>query len=57
MSSSINNAILQLRKRAEKYPEDQLIKTFVDVGSLFTLLTNPDHQILYGRRGTGKLIY
>lgn len=54
MSSSINNAILQLRKRAEKYPEDQLIKTFVDVGSLFTLLTNPDHQILYGRRGTGK---
>ncbi len=30
------------------------METFVDVGSLLTLLTSTDHQILYGRRGTGK---
>ena len=54
MNDQINRSILQLRKRAEKYSDDELVKTFVDIGPLFTLLTNPDHQILYGRRGTGK---
>ncbi len=54
MNKEINTAILKLRKRAEKYSKEQLVNTFVDVGPLFTLLTNPDHQILYGRRGTGK---
>jgi len=54
MSQEINTSILKLRKRAEKYSSEQLIETFVDVGPLFTMLTNPDHQILYGRRGTGK---
>lgn len=54
MSNEINTAILKLKKRAEKYSTDQLVSTFVDVGPLFTLLMNEDHQILYGRRGTGK---
>ena len=54
MSTEINTAILKLKKRAEKYSMDQLVDTFVDIGSLFTLLLNTDHQILYGRRGTGK---
>ena len=54
MSLEINTAILKLKKRAEKYSMDQLVDTFVDIGSLFTLLLNTDHQILYGRRGTGK---
>ena len=54
MNTDINTSILKLRKRAEKYSSEQLIETFVDVGPLFTMLTNPDHQILYGRRGTGK---
>lgn len=54
MSQELNTAILKLRKRAEKYSVEQLVDTFVDVGSLFTLLMNSDHQILYGRRGTGK---
>lgn len=31
-----------------------LVDTFVDVGNLSTLLTSPDHQVLHGRRGTGK---
>lgn len=54
MNRIINNAILQLHKRAEKYSDEELVRTFVDIGPLFSLLTNPDHQILYGRRGTGK---
>lgn len=54
MSREINTAILKLKKRAEKYSPEQLVDTFVDVGSLFTILMNTDHQILYGRRGTGK---
>lgn len=54
MNKEINTSILQLGKRAEKYSIDQLIQTFVDVGPLFTILNNKDHQILYGRRGTGK---
>jgi len=31
-----------------------LVDTFVDAGPLFTLLGSADHQIVYGRRGTGK---
>lgn len=54
MAKEINTAILKLRKRSEKYSTEQLVNTFVDVGSLFTQLMNNDHQILYGRRGTGK---
>lgn len=60
MLPRINQAIYKLVKRAEKYDNQHLINTFVDVGPLFTLLQNPDHQIIYGRRGTGKthaLIY
>lgn len=32
----------------------KLVSTFVDAGSLFTLLSSLDHQVIYGRRGTGK---
>lgn len=54
MDPDITKSILQLVKRAEKYTSQELVETFVDVGQLFTLLESPDHQILYGRRGTGK---
>jgi hypothetical protein len=50
----INTALLKLAKRAETYERRHLIDSFVDIGSLFTLLSNPDNQILFGRRGTGK---
>jgi hypothetical protein len=50
----INNTFLKLSKRAETYDFDHLVKTFVDIGPLFTILSNKDHEILYGRRGTGK---
>ena len=54
MASEINQAIYKLVKRAEKQDLKHLVETFVDVGPLLTLLQNRDHQILYGRRGTGK---
>lgn len=54
MTSPINKAILRLPKRAESSARPKLIQTFVDVGPLFSLLSGVDHQILYGRRGTGK---
>ena len=50
----LNKALLKLAKRAEKYTNQQLVKSFVDVGPLFTLLSNNDNQIIFGRRGTGK---
>lgn len=49
-----NAAFLRLSRRAEAGDEQMLVDTFVDVGNLSTLLSSPDHQVLYGRRGTGK---
>jgi hypothetical protein len=54
MTSPINAALLRLSKRAETSARETLIYTFVDVGPLFTLLSSKDHQIFFGRRGTGK---
>ena len=50
----INRALLSLSKRAERASNAQLVASFVDVGSLLASITNNDHQIIYGRRGTGK---
>lgn len=52
--SPINLAFLGLQRRAEQGDPVVLVQTFVDVGPLFTLLSSADHQVLYGRRGTGK---
>jgi hypothetical protein len=50
-----NLSLMKLARRAEDRGDDQmLVETFVDVGPLFTLLSSTDHQIVYGRRGTGK---
>lgn len=54
MTSPTNAAFLRISKRAEANARQNLIDTFVDVGPLFTLLNSADHQILFGRRGTGK---
>ncbi|MGI8425938.1 MAG: hypothetical protein ACR2M4_04935 [Actinomycetota bacterium] len=54
MTLPTNAAFLKLSKRAETSARETLIHTFVDVGPLFTLLNGRDHQILFGRRGTGK---
>lgn len=50
----VNTVLLKLAKRAETYDRQHIIESFVDIGPLFTLLSNSDNQILFGRRGTGK---
>ena len=54
MTTRPNLAYMRLARRAEVNDRATLVSTFVDVGPLFTLLSGYDHQILYGRRGTGK---
>lgn len=49
-----NLAFLRIAKRAERQDDDVLQKTFVDFGSVFTVLSSIDHQVIFGRRGTGK---
>jgi len=50
----VNSILLRLPKRAESAVREVLTRTFVDVGPLSALLASNDHQIIYGRRGTGK---
>ena len=54
MEYEINDAILQIVKRADKCDKNTLVETFVNLGSLLPLLKGCDNHILYGRRGTGK---
>lgn len=54
LNRHINNSFMRLPKRAEMSDRAKLVATFVDVGPLFTLLSSRDHQLIYGRRGTGK---
>ena len=54
MAAPVNRALMRLPKRAEVNETATLVETFVDVGPLFTLLSSLDHQVFYGRRGTGK---
>lgn len=49
-----NLAFLRIAKRAERQDESVLHQTFVDFGSVFTAVSSVDHQIIFGRRGTGK---
>jgi hypothetical protein len=51
--SPINRALNRIPKRAEQRQSEQLRDTFVDSG-IVAALDTIDHQILYGRRGTGK---
>jgi hypothetical protein len=60
LNRGINTAFIGISRRAESVDRRTLVKTFVDVGPLLTVLSSRDHQIVYGRRGTGKthaLIY
>lgn len=54
MPSQINNAFMRLSRRAEANEHEKLVDTFVEAGPLMTLLSSRDHQVVYGRRGTGK---
>ncbi|MGI2177256.1 hypothetical protein [Shewanella frigidimarina] len=52
--NSINELLLQISKRAERKSSDYLVKSFVHLGHVFTILKTEENQIIYGRRGTGK---
>jgi len=50
----IVRAVSRIRQRAERQEQaDKLVAAHVDSGIL-PQLANENHQILYGRRGTGK---
>ncbi|MGX9687304.1 ORC-CDC6 family AAA ATPase [Deinococcus wulumuqiensis] len=54
MPSAINLALMRLTRRSENVDTNILVETFVDTGTLGAILGSADHQIIYGRRGTGK---
>lgn len=54
MEYILQEAISSLTLRAEKMDSEVLCETFVDVGSLLTLLCSNNNHVLFGRRGTGK---
>lgn len=54
LNYQINSAFLGVQRRAEAVDRQTLVQTFVDIGALFAVLSSRDHQIVYGRRGTGK---
>jgi hypothetical protein len=54
VSSTINAALMRLSRRAETSDLETLVQTFVDTGPLFHLIQSHDHQVIFGRRGTGK---
>jgi hypothetical protein len=45
---------LDVDKRAERSSQEVLDATFVDSAPLYELLSTRNHQVIYGRRGTGK---
>lgn len=54
MTRATNRALMRLARRAEMTDPASLVATFVSAGPLFELLRSRDHQLLFGRRGTGK---
>lgn len=50
----LNQALMRIPRRAESTDRFVLATTFVAAGSFAAMLHSTDHQILYGRRGTGK---
>jgi hypothetical protein len=59
-NTQINTALIGIARRAETIEAGILVDTFVNVGPLLAVLSSPNHQVVFGRRGTGKthaLIY
>ena len=53
-SSEVVLAVSRILQRSERQEDaEKLLHTYVDVGIL-PQLTNDNHQVIYGRRGTGK---
>ena len=52
--SLVMPALFSIPRRAEKRSRDAIRRTFVDIGTMSASLASGEHQIVYGRRGTGK---
>jgi hypothetical protein len=51
--SPVNRGLARIARRADQKSDEHLRQTFVDSG-ITAALDMPDHQVLFGRRGTGK---
>ncbi|MBM6596607.1 ATP-binding protein [Microvirga pudoricolor] len=51
---SLNASLQAISRRAERLDPKQQAETYVSLGGIEHTLLNPDHSIIYGRRGTGK---
>jgi Cdc6-like AAA superfamily ATPase len=54
MNSELNIEFLKFKARAELVDPNSLVDSFVKVGPVSEMLESENHQIMYGRRGTGK---
>ena len=54
MAQTIHDCLIRIEKRAERAGEDKLTETFVDAAPLVASVSTLDHQVIFGRRGTGK---
>jgi hypothetical protein len=54
MAENLGKLALRLRDNAQRFSSDFIVDTFVDVKPLIDLLLTEDHQVIFGRRGTGK---
>jgi hypothetical protein len=54
VSAAINQRIQRITRRAERVDAGTLAETFVAIGGVENILFNPENQIIFGRRGTGK---
>lgn len=50
----LNQALMRIPRRAESADRATLAATYVAAGSFSAMINSADHQILFGRRGTGK---
>jgi len=54
MPLSIIECFLRLDRRADQVSDEKLTATFVGSGALTAMLSTQAHQVIFGRRGTGK---
>jgi hypothetical protein len=50
----LSKALIGIKVRAERLNDETITETFASVGPLVEVISNEDHQVIYGRRGTGK---
>lgn len=53
-NADLNSLLVKVARRAEKATDEVLQEAFVPVRALLSYLESPEHQVLFGRRGTGK---